>query len=254
MLIAFLIWWNQGPDLGEGQLKDFDPGSFSQDMLYATKTDGDVASYLDTLANVNLAFLADQLSNDSHRVAFWLNIYNAMTQVLLSSDSTLAEKRFYSDALLNIGGSKISLDLIENGILRKSQMKLGLGYLSKWFPSRFEKLFVVAKRDPRIHFALNCGATSCPPISSYNPNGLEEQLEMATRSYLNAEVSYSSKNKKVQVPAIMSWFRGDFGGKSGIIDFLKQYEVIPGAESPQIEFTEFDWTLKLNNYKNQRSG
>jgi hypothetical protein len=33
--------------------------------------------------------------------------------------------------------------------------------------------------DPRIHFALVCGARSCPPIKLYTPENLEEGLTAA---------------------------------------------------------------------------
>ena len=38
--------------------------------------------------------------------------------------------------------------------------------------------------DPRIHFALNCGAVSCPPIAVYEGESLDEQLDIATEGFL----------------------------------------------------------------------
>ena len=38
--------------------------------------------------------------------------------------------------------------------------------------------------DPRIRFALNCGATSCPPIRVYASPNLNSQLDRATTSFL----------------------------------------------------------------------
>ena len=127
-------------------------------------------------------------------------------------------------------------------------MKYAMGYLSKWFPSQFEKMFVVGHADPRIHFALNCGATSCPPIAFYKSEHIDQQLDLATSGYLQAEASYNREKNEVIVPAIMSWFRGDFGGKSGIIDFLKRYEIILPDSHPTVKFSDFNWTLKLNNF------
>lgn len=37
---------------------------------------------------------------------------------------------------------------------------------------------VVQPCDPRIHFALVCGAKSCPPIKVYTPDNLEEGLQV----------------------------------------------------------------------------
>ena len=41
--------------------------------------------------------------------------------------------------------------------------------------------------DPRIHFALNCGATSCPPIRVYSSSNLDSQLDRAAASFLCAD-------------------------------------------------------------------
>jgi hypothetical protein len=41
--------------------------------------------------------------------------------------------------------------------------------------------------DPRIHFALNCGAASCPPIRVYTPDKLEFGLEAAASAFCAGE-------------------------------------------------------------------
>ena len=38
--------------------------------------------------------------------------------------------------------------------------------------------------EPRIHFALNCGAKSCPPIKTFTTEHVENELATATESYL----------------------------------------------------------------------
>ena len=42
---------------------------------------------------------------------------------------------------------------------------------------------VVTPLDPCIHFALVCGAKSCPPIKVYTAEALEEGLEAAAASF-----------------------------------------------------------------------
>ena len=46
---------------------------------------------------------------------------------------------------------------------------------------------LVLDLDPRIHFALNCGAKSCPPIRVYSPPNLDSQLNRAAASFLCAD-------------------------------------------------------------------
>lgn len=38
---------------------------------------------------------------------------------------------------------------------------------------------IIQQVDPRIHFALVCGAKSCPPIKLYTPENLDEGLDAA---------------------------------------------------------------------------
>lgn len=223
----------------------------SQDFLYAARTGDSVQSYLDTLSSADENDLADQLKNDSQKLAFWLNIYNGFTQVILSKNPEKYNSRgaFFSDKQILIASRPLSLDIIEHDLLRRSKIKWGLGYLNKVFPSRFEKEFRLKDPDSRIHFALNCGAKSCPPIAFYEPEEIDTQLELAMQTYLSNEVEFDANKNIVKLPAIMGWFRGDFGGKKNMIELLKKNSFISGDVSPKIEFKEYDWTLYLSNYK-----
>jgi len=65
-----------------------------------------------------------------------------------------------------IGGYTYSLNDIENGILRSNRKALGA--FRKPFGKNDPRLKVALKRvEPKIHFALVCGAKSCPPIKTY---------------------------------------------------------------------------------------
>ena len=49
------------------------------------------------------------------------------------------------------------------------------------------------------------------------------------------------------IPAIFNWFRGDFGGKKGIVEFLRKYYSSNNVNF-KISFKAYDWGMKLNNY------
>ena len=228
----------------------------SQNFLYAAKSGDSTSAYLDTLKKANENLLSHQLNNDQKRLAFWLNLYNGFTQVLLKKnpDQYKTRNSFFSSKQINIAGELISLDLIEHGILRHSKIKWSEGYLGKVFPSAFEKKFRVEKLDYRIHFALNCGAKSCPPIAFYDPNKIDKQLNVAVKTYLKGECKYDQTKNIVHVSALMGWFRHDFGGKKHLLDILKQNHIIPKNSNPKIEFKKYDWSLYLNNYKSENNG
>jgi hypothetical protein len=58
-------------------------------------------------------------------------------------------------------------------------------------------LQVVRPVDPRIHFALNCGAASCPAIKLYSTDTLEEGLAAAAEAFCASEVVIEPTNRKV---------------------------------------------------------
>jgi len=103
--------------------------------------------------------------------------------------------------------------------------------------------------DNRVHFALNCGAFSCPPILFYTAENLHNELEMATSSFLNSsEIEYKEKENKVYISKIFFWFKGDFGGKRGAIRLLKKYKVLPQNSNPYIAYKEYNWKILENKY------
>ncbi|MGF7079113.1 DUF547 domain-containing protein [Mucilaginibacter sp. UYCu711] len=236
--------------------KSIDYIKISQDFLYAAKTGDTTSGYIDTLSKANEGVLANELNTDHKRLAFWLNIYNGFTQVILKKDPDQYKTRnsFFSSRQIDIAGQQLSLDDIEHGILRHSKIKWSEGYLEKLFPSAFEKKFRVEKLDYRIHFALNCGAKSCPPIAFYEPASIDKQLTVAVKTYLKGECEYDVAKNVVDVPALMGWFRHDFGGKENMLKILKQNKIIPQDSKPTIHFKKYDWSLYLSNYKSENNG
>lgn len=208
------------------------------------------------LANISPEKLKSQLSTEPEKKAFWLNTYNAYIQILLQDQPQLFEDRnswvgynFFSSPQVTIAGYQMSFDDIEHGIMRRSTNKLSLGYMRNWFIDDVEKELMWDEKDPRIHFALNCGAASCPYIATYDPQRVDQQLDITTHNYLSGTTEYNPSENIVRVTKLMSWFRGDFGGKEGGVAFLKVYDVIPDDTDPSVEFREYDWTLDLGNFQ-----
>jgi len=228
----------------------------SQKILLAAKRHEVTDSLTAILTNIPASDLENQLTDDNHKKAFWINLYNAYTQILLSKNPGMYQKRssFFGGRQIAIAGQKLSLDDIEHGILRRSKVKWGEGYLNKLFPSGFEKKNRVDTVDYRIHFSLNCGAKSCPPIAFYRPEQLDKQLDVATKTYLKGESEYNSSENSIYLPTMMSWFRGDFGGKKKMKELLRKINVLTPEQDPVIKFKKYDWNLFLENYKPTNDG
>lgn len=174
----------------------------SQDFLYAARTGKEVHELICQLKTLNGEQITSLLANDRRKKAFWINLYNAFTQSLLRQNPALFKnrERLFSTKQIEIAGKKLSLDDIEHGILRRSTIKWSFGYLRKIFPGKTEKAWRVAALDCRIHFALNCGAQSCPPLAFYAPERLDQQLDLATTGFLQREVEV--KRNIVFLPAM----------------------------------------------------
>lgn len=221
----------------------------AEGMVAEIKNKSDVSSYIKTLEIANEDVLAAQLGTDAQKIAFWVNIYNAYIQVILSKNPEKYNDRgtFFKKKQINIAGNILSFADIEHGVIRGSQHEYFLGYLKKPFASNFEKKFRVSQRDYRIHFALNCGAKSCPPLAIYDWTRLSDQLEKSTENYLKKFTAYNDDEKTAYVTSLFSWFRGDFGGIDGIKEILLKFKLIPN-KSTRVKTSTYDWTLDLGNF------
>ncbi|MFN5417477.1 MAG: DUF547 domain-containing protein [Flavobacteriia bacterium] len=208
--------------------------ALSQKYLESSKRQKNTQFVQQELANIEFEDLLTELNSDNKKITFWLNIYNASTLSNLRQNPKHLKDRnhFFNLKQINIAGNSFSLNEIENNILRR---KIGKNPI-------FKKL-KVNKLDPRIHFALNCGAKSCPPILFYSFENIQEELDLSTKAYL--EIECEIKEGKIYLPMIFSWFEEDFGGKDGVFNFLRKYDKIQSVENPEIIYLPFDWTLSL---------
>jgi len=215
-------------------------------LLYQVKTETATDSIETALANLPTDSLVTALDNDDARKTFWINIYNAYFQMLAIRQHK-TKPGIFTKKLITIAGTKFSLDNIEHGILRRYRWKLSLGYLPQACPSKIIKQLGVSKIDYRIHFALNCGDKSCPPIAFYNYANINRQLEIATTSFLTNETEIDTANKLVGASKIMQWFKADFGGKKGTLKVLSQY-LKYDFTGYRIAYKPYSWDEKLKNY------
>lgn len=226
---------------------DRTPTALAQALLLACKRGEPTEQYRAALAAADDADLRRVRADRRAGLAFWLNCYNAGTQLLLDNRPELYESplrfvRFFHAPAITVAGTALGLDRIENGLLRGGRSKYGLGYLPKFLATSFERRYRLPGCDPRIHFALNCGAVSCPAVRAYEPERVDDQLQRATRSYLDSTVDYDPEAGVVRVPRVFLWFRGDFGGGAGIHSFLREYDAIPAGATPTIRHLSWDWS------------
>ncbi|MBK8516647.1 MAG: DUF547 domain-containing protein [Saprospiraceae bacterium] len=215
-------------------------------LLLNVKSNVSTEKEIHLLQNLHINDFKNVLDNDATKKCFWINIYNSFYQ-LLAMDSTIDRNKIFKLKKVHIAGNHFSLDDIEHGILRRYRWKWSLGYLPNPFAPREIRDLAVDHLDYRIHFALNCGAASCPPISFYTLLKLENQLDTAMASFIEGETSIEGESKVVRTSRLLQWYLGDFGGKKGI---LKLIEIVfnQNLSAYDIIYNPYNWDVKLANY------
>lgn len=221
------------------------------------------------LSEISKSLGAITLSDASLPVkkSFFINTYNVLAVFglcryciegkHLNADSLWDRLQFYAKMSFVIDNAAFCLNDIENGILRGNQQSpvpfTGLPFSNKQDP----RLQHVLPCDPRIHFALNCGANSCPPIAVYSSveSELEYQLQLATEVYLEANTKVDIKNRSITISQLFKWYAVDFGKTnsailSWIVNHLPEGEVKQQIQQllgqncvlPKIMYASYDWS------------
>lgn len=231
-----------------------DPVQVSAAFVDAVIHDDPAMPYLSYFQSLDAAILQRSLNTQPRQLAFWINVYNGYTQHFLKSDPALFLRdrpAYFSKQQIAMAGHLVSLHNIEHGVLRRGATIYTLGHVrTLMFRSAFIQRFAVTAVDYRIHFALNCGATSCPAVMPYTADALDTQLDAITRHYLAREASYDVASNAVQVPALLRWFSADFDGGSTAAKrrILQRHGVLPQGANPKLIYRAYDWTLRVRNY------
>ena len=175
-----------------------------------------------------IGVLGESSPNDSwsreETLAYWINAYNALTIDLIIRYYPVKSIKNIDDPwkqrLWKKDGKWFTLDEIEHEILRKMN-------------------------EPRIHFAIVCASFSCPKLlnEAYLPSKLEEQLTMATKSFLADPQRNSISENKLELSKIFKWFSKDFKKGGSLIDFVNRYTEVTISPDAKISYKDYDWAL-----------
>lgn len=182
-------------------------------------------------------------ATDADRLAYWLNLYNALVQREILARwpiDVIDAKSTLHGVVFDVGGSEMSLADIESRIIRTTFS------------------------DPRAHFAISCGAVSCPllPTTPFDGITLDRRLDQAARSFINRtrNVQVDHETKQIRVSPIFGWYQADFirfvksrgtHPAPQLSDLLAMYAEPPLREALtrairgryQVELLPFDWRV-----------
>jgi hypothetical protein len=235
LVFSFYGWIEQAAAVTDGQaiwaelLKKYvKPGGV--DYAGFKSEEENLDQYLKVLELTDLKTLSRE-----EQFAYYINAYNAWTIKLILSaypgiksikDLGTFWKSPWKKKFVRMNGELLSLDDIEHHILRP----------------RF--------KDPRVHFAINCSAVSCPPLrsESYIGSLLDQQLDEATRSFINDPNSYRLEGDAFYVSRIFKWFAEDFN--NDVLGFYMKYaredlkkKLAEKKDVIQIKYLNYDWSL-----------
>lgn len=167
------------------------------------------------------------------RTAFVINIYNLfirLAQIHVGVGNNLYQRNYYfQEVSMEIGGQIFGFHDLESGILRGNR---NAPYaLSKPFAKKDARLGLALENpDCRIHFGLNCGAASCPPVKEFTADNLEEELRIVALAFCGQDEGVellpkeSGKGGEVRFTTIMNWYLDDFGGcKQNLPFFIMKF-------------------------------
>ncbi|HSA89551.1 MAG TPA: DUF547 domain-containing protein [Burkholderiales bacterium] len=188
------------------------------------------------------------------QLAFWVNVFNAGVlrdaRELETARGVREVEGFFERSRLRIGEHSYSLDDIEHGLLRGNVAKPGRSRppMERGDP-RLEYMPIVF--EERMHFALHSACRSSPPLRAFDGGKLDRQLEAASADYIRRNVRVERQGAVLFLPRIFRWFAEDFGGDSGILDFvvsrIEDEKVVDMIDrrlgAVTLRYAEFDWTL-----------
>ncbi len=239
--------------LGRLQGAYFDNRKGRVDYL-AIKRSSRFAEYRDLASHLR-SFDLSTLDTDDRKKAFWINMYNILIiHGVIEFDiqhSVLDIANFFGRIGYRIGGRDFTPDDIEHGILRRNKPHpvIPLPQFSL-FDER--KQFMLKQFDPRIHFALVCASSSCPPIEFYDYRHIDRQLDVAARSFINRSgLEILKSTMTIRLSRIFQWYEKDFGSsRKEMLLYAASFAseenerwIREHAETLKISYIPYNWNL-----------
>ena len=191
-----------------------------------------IKAYTDHLASQN-----PDTFPEADQIAYWANLYNALTVNLILENYPVKSIRKIKAGAFSIGpwkrdevtvnGKVLSLNDIEHEILRKR------------YPN-----------PAMVHYMVNCASIGCPNLPSKPWVGatLDGDRAAAAREFINSPRGVAIKGDELKVSSIYDWFKDDFGGsKSATLDHYREFagpELRAALDAgAKIDGYDYDWDL-----------
>lgn len=161
------------------------------------------------------------------RLAYYINSYNALSMFNVIDSGIpdaltgIRKLAFFFIKEFRIGGREMSLYAYENDVIRP------LG-------------------EPRVHFALNCMAVSCPrlPREPFTAENLDAELTRQAREFFAdaRNLVVDQPARRIRVNEILRFYTDDFTRVApSLIAYVNRYHTPPIPDDFRVEFIPYDW-------------
>ena len=209
----------------------------------------ELETYLSELGATPVAVL--EQASRAEQLAFWINAYNACALKLVIDHYPIRGAGFPKSLIRSLKGVPAnSIRQISDTWKRKF---CAVGGEPRAL-DEIEHEIIRPMGEPRIHFAVNCAARSCPVLApaAYTPDALDQQLDMAVRRFIENPEHYRLErgpDAALYLNKVLDWYAEDFGGTEGVVDFLLRYlprddaEFVRQHRPVTVRHVDYDWTL-----------
>ncbi|CAM6035581.1 unnamed protein product, partial [Sphagnum compactum] len=202
----------------------------------------------------NLRLMVEQLEKvdprqmtHEQKLAFWINIYNALTMHAYLAygipQNPLKRLSLLEKAAYKVGPYSINAQTIEHSILGCQWLQAFLNPGTMFKVGDERQAYALQIPEPAVCFALCCGGRSDPAVRVYTAKNVRFELEVAKREFLQASVGIHG-GSKVLLPKVLEWYSGAVGinSSTSLLEWVCQN--VCGKLEAQIQ--QF---LKLNRHK-----
>ena len=190
----------------------------------------DLDRYVRHVADTPLADLPDGPVRLAHMINAYnaLSMFNVLQSGIPATHAGWRKLRFFFLRKLDIGGQALSLYSFENDVIRP---------------------YVRSRNDPRVHFALNCSALSCPtlPRVPFTAEALDAELERETRAFFARPENFriDAANATVWLSELLLFYPEDFvpGSATSLLEYANRHAPQPAPAGFAVRFTPYDWTV-----------
>ena len=190
----------------------------------------DLEAYVRHVADTPLEALPDGPIRLAHMINAYnaLSMFNVLRSGIPATHAGFNKVTFFVFRKLEIGGQRLSLRSFEDDLIRP---------------------YARRRNDPRIHFALNCSALSCPvlPRTPFTAAGLDTELERETRAFFERPENFrvDAATRTVWLSELLSFYPEDFvpSVATSLLAYANRYGPQPAPLDYELRFTPYDWTI-----------